>query len=73
MNREEQERQNTIDIRSYSGTIKEELDRITKELRKDRGRIYELSEPAIRKLMSMRLKRMSKELDILSRRVMHVA
>ena len=72
MTREEQERQNTIDIRSYNGTIKEELDRITKELRKDRGRVYELSEPAIRKLMSMRLKRISKELNILSRRVMHV-
>ena len=72
MTKDEQERQNTIDIRSYNGTIKEELDRITKELRKDRGRVYELNEPAIRKLMSMRLRRISKELDILSRRVMHV-
>ena len=72
VNKEEREKQNTIDIRSYDGTIEEELDGIMKELRIDRGRVYELNEARTRKLMSMRLKHTSEKLDVLSRRILHV-
>lgn len=77
MTREEQERQNTIDIRSYSGSVEEELQKVINYLEFEIKNVAGLStdsaiEPTLRKLMSMRLKRTSEKLDVLSRRVMHI-
>jgi len=76
--REEREKQNTVDIRSYNGSIKEEFQKVINYLEFELGNVANLSadsviENDLRKLMSMRLKHTSKTLEVLSRRVMHQA
>ena len=76
MTGEERERQNTIDIRSYDGSIEDEFKKIINYLEFELKNVANLSadsviEPALRKLMSMRLKHTSEKLDVLSRRVLH--
>jgi len=76
MTREERERQNTIDIRSYDGSIEDEFKKIINYLEFELKNMADIRadsviEPALRKLMSMRLKHTSEKLDVLSRRVMH--
>jgi len=77
MTEDEQEKQNTIDIRSYDGSIEDEFKKIINYLEFELENVANLSadsviEPALRKLMSMRLKHTSEKLDVLSRRVMHM-
>jgi len=78
MKEEELEKQNTVDIRSYNGSITEEFLKVINYLKFEFGNLTNLSadsviEPELRKLMSMRLKHTSRALDVLSRRVMHEA
>jgi len=61
---------------SYSGSVEEELQKIMNYLEIEIKNVADLSadsviEPALRKLMSMRLKKTSEKLDVLSRRVLH--
>jgi len=76
MTGEERERQNTIDIRSYDGSIEDEFKKIINYLEFELKNMADIRadsviEPAIRKLVSMRLKHTSEKLDVLSRRVLH--
>jgi len=71
MTRDEQEKQAAEDIRNYNGTIQEQLEGIIKQLTLDKAHIHELNQLFTRTTMSKRLRRASKELDILSRRVTH--
>ena len=61
---------------SYSGSVEEELQKIANYLEIEIQNAASLSadsviESALRKLMSMRLKKTSEKLDVLSKRVKH--